>query len=66
MILKSLETEKIKITVEERKDGAFIATFWDKEQCYEFDRKVSEFETFGGAISQAFDYLGETVCPEVL
>ena len=60
-ILKRFETSTFKITVEDlqnvRERNPFIATFWDKTDCLEQDRKVVEFETSGGATSEAFDWL---------
>jgi hypothetical protein len=56
MVIKSIEHNDFQITVEE-KDDKFIATFWNK--CHETKsfRIVEEFETFGGAMGCAFDYL---------
>lgn len=56
MILKTFENVHVKITVEEINDE-FISTFWDKEKEYENDRSVKSFETFGGAMADAFDNL---------
>jgi hypothetical protein len=61
LILKRFNTKNFKITVEdlqnEREQNPFIATLWDKNNELEQDRKVFEFETSGGAFSQAFDLL---------
>lgn len=61
MVRKSYENSDIKITVEELETllagPRYISTFWDKNKELEVDRKVSEFETFGGAMSDAFENL---------
>lgn len=61
MIIKMVEHYDYKITVEELQDkhGSVIATFWDKTRDQEHDRKVYKFETYGGAIDQAFELLAE-------
>jgi len=56
--MKCVENDQFKITVEEKNDG-FIATFWDKNMELYVDRKVEEFETFGGAMDCAFFFLAE-------
>jgi hypothetical protein len=58
-ILKRFENQKVKITVEERQDNSFIATLWLKDIDLEVDRRVFEFETFGGACATAFDLVCE-------
>lgn len=61
-LIKKYNTKLYKITVEERQGlyaNDFIATFWDKQDCYEVDRQVFVFETFGGAMNKAFDLLVE-------
>lgn len=58
-VLKSYENSSVKITVEERRDGKFIATHWNKDYCLEPDRDVEEFESFGGAVDKAFDWLSD-------
>lgn len=57
--IKKFENKNCKITVEEITAFKFIATFWNKQDCYEVDRQVYEFETFGGATDKAFDLLTE-------
>lgn len=53
---KLYDSENIRVTVEELSDR-FIATIWDKSYCYEVDREVFEFETYGGAVDKAFDLM---------
>lgn len=60
---KVLETENVKITVEEIRSGErFIATLWDKGMDAEIDREVYEFETYGGACDKALDLVQEWFC----
>jgi len=47
----------IKATVEERKDGKFISTWWDKVSCYEPDREVFVFETYSAALADMYEKL---------
>lgn len=61
MIHKTYDSHEIKITVEEKNNGMYIATLWDKIDREEFDRKVFEFETFGGAMERAFELLAMAV-----
>lgn len=58
-ILKKFENNKTKITVEQISEFKFISTTWDKNSEYEVDRKVFEFETFGGAMDKAWEFLME-------
>jgi hypothetical protein len=58
-VMRRYENDNIKITVEELSPFHYIATSWDKTDCLENDRKVHEFETFGGACGYAFDLLSE-------
>ena len=48
---------RYKGTVEERKDGTYIATLWDRELDHEVDRKVVEFETYSGALVHMYEGL---------
>lgn len=57
VLLKCFEDSQIKLTVEEIDGFNFIATKWDKEGCYEFDRKVFKFETYGGALEKLLDLM---------
>jgi hypothetical protein len=56
--MRLVETNDYKITVEETLTG-YIATFWDKTMELEVDRHVEEFETYGGAVDCAFEFLAE-------
>lgn len=44
-------------TVEERSDGIFVSTLWDKEYCLNVDRCVKEFETQSAAIAHMYKTL---------
>jgi hypothetical protein len=57
--IKVFENNDCKITVEEVGDFRFITTLWDKTMELEVDRRVEEFETYGGAVDRAFDHLSE-------
>jgi hypothetical protein len=57
IIHKKVDIGYCRITVEELTAFKFIATFWDSEMELEEDRSVQEFETFGGAMERAFDFL---------
>jgi hypothetical protein len=56
--MKLVENKDYKITVEETSNG-YIATYWDKNMSLEVDRYLEEFETFGGAMDCAFEFLAE-------
>lgn len=49
--------KRYKATVEERRDGTFIATLWDKDLDHEVDRRVTEFETYSGALVHMYEGL---------
>jgi hypothetical protein len=59
IVHKKFNSPKVKITVEEIGPEKFIATEWIKGDCYEVDRTVYEFETFGGAMDRAFDLMAD-------
>lgn len=61
LVHKKFENSKVKITVEQNQDFKYIATFWNKESCYEVDRLVIETETYGGALDVAFDTLVQCI-----
>lgn len=60
--MKALRTIKLfdgqvlraKLTVEETLSG-YIATSWNPDDCYEFDREVEEFETLSRAIAHMYE-----------
>lgn len=56
-VIKKYDDKTVQVTVEERDDGVFIATVWDKNDTRKADREVYEFETFGGAVDRAFDIM---------
>ena len=58
-ILFDLNTEFFRYTVEEITPFRFIATFWEKEMCLEFDREVRSFETSGGAFQGCLEMIRE-------
>lgn len=43
----------LKLTVEERRDGMYIATLWNPDCCLEVDRNVVVYETYSAAESYA-------------
>jgi hypothetical protein len=55
--LREYENFKYKVTIEELNPFKFITTIWYKEQDLEVDRRVFEFETFGGAMDKGFELL---------
>lgn len=61
MVVRKFDNKRFQITVEERRDNSWIVTFWDKEDCYKEDRNVYVFETFGGAMDEAFGLLVKVV-----
>lgn len=56
-VIKKFENAKVKVTVEEKSEFEFIATLWSKDFEHEEDRRVYEYETFGGACACAFEML---------
>ena len=44
-------------TVEERKDGIYISTLWDMNDCLEVDRHVTEFETYSAALAHMYEQM---------
>lgn len=61
--INKFEDSRVKIQVFEREDGKYISTHWDKTRELENDRFVQVFETYGGAIDQAFRWLSN-ICKE--
>lgn len=59
LLLKETLSKNIVATVEERRDGMFIATVWDNEFSYENDRVVMEFETESAAREHMYKSLFE-------
>ncbi len=65
MTIKTVNRKRFKITVEDL-SPRYLATYWDKEMEYEVDRKVFEFETYGGACDKALDLLDDATKRERL
>lgn len=58
----------LKLTVEERKDGFFISTYWELADGLELNRHVKEYETISGAwldmYRNAISYMGALLLDE--
>lgn len=59
--MKVFEHKTAKVTVEQISEFEFITTFWDKETDLEADREVYEYETYGGALDEAFDIMSQLI-----
>ena len=54
-LIESPENEVVlKLTVEERKDGVIISTYWEPGDSLENDRHVKEHETISGALCEMY------------
>ncbi len=64
MVWDRVEFKQFVATVEERSDGMFISTIYNKDKCLEADRSVKVFETPSAAIADMYAVLFE--CSQII